>query len=55
MTLPRDLDLTRTRAVIFRDDAVTVITADKRNDWTYETVLDEAAELILSGGVTAAV
>jgi hypothetical protein len=47
LKLPSNLDLKRARAVIFRDDAVVVITADKRNDWTYETVLDNAALLIL--------
>jgi hypothetical protein len=44
--LPVNIDLTRTRALIFADDEVVAITADERNDWTYETVLDNAAELI---------
>jgi hypothetical protein len=44
---PQNIDLTHTRAVIFPEDQVVVITADGRNDWTYETVLDNAAQLIL--------
>jgi hypothetical protein len=46
LKLPTQLDLTRARAVVFRDGVFVVITADKRNDWTYETVLDNAALLI---------
>jgi hypothetical protein len=47
MSLPRDIDLERARAVVFptRED-VRIITADKQDDWTYEAVLDAAAESI---------
>ncbi len=48
---PQDIDLTHARAVLFLKDQAVVITADKRNDWTYETVLDKAAELILGNEV----
>jgi hypothetical protein len=47
--LPRDIDLERPRAVVFpARRPVHIITADvaKRDDWTYETVLDAAAELM---------
>lgn len=45
---PKKIDLAHTRAVIFKEDKVVLITADKRNGSTYETVLDNAAKLILS-------
>jgi len=48
---PQDIDLTNARAMLFLKDQAVVITADKRNDWTYETVLDKAAELILGNEV----
>jgi hypothetical protein len=46
--LPLNIDLARTRALIFPEDQVVAITADGRDDWTYETVLDNAAELIFA-------
>ena len=49
---PQNIDLTHTLALIFPEDQVGVITADERNDWTYETVLDNAAQLILAGKET---
>ena len=47
IVLPQDLDLDRTRAVVFpagRD--VHTITADRRDDRTYEAALDAAIELL---------
>lgn len=47
MSLPRNIDLDRTRAVVFpMGEDVHIITADKWDDWTYEAVLDAVAELI---------
>jgi hypothetical protein len=46
--LPLNIDLTRTCALIFAEDQVVAITADERDGWTYETVLDNAAELIFA-------
>jgi hypothetical protein len=50
--LPQHIDLEHARAVMFLEDQVVVITARERNDWTYETVLDNAAELILGNDVS---
>jgi hypothetical protein len=46
VTLPENIDFKHTRAVIFQDNEVVTITADKRNEWAYETALDNA-KLIL--------
>jgi hypothetical protein len=46
--LPTEIDLRRTRAVVFEDGRPALITADQRNDWTYEAVLDKAALMIAS-------
>jgi hypothetical protein len=44
--LRRDVDLSRTRAVVFpTGQGAHMITATNRDDWTYETVIDAAAEL----------
>jgi hypothetical protein len=48
MAFLEDIDLTRMRAVALSPDGVVFIVGDKGNDWTYETVLDTAAELILA-------
>jgi hypothetical protein len=45
--VPSGFDLAQARAVVFPGDEVVLIMADEQNDWTYETVLDSAAELIL--------
>jgi hypothetical protein len=42
-----DVDLSRVRAVLVREDATVLITAHQRNDWAYETVLDTAAQLVM--------
>jgi hypothetical protein len=45
--LPHDVDLKRLRAIASPEaDKVFGITAEKRDDWTYETVLDACVELI---------
>jgi hypothetical protein len=41
--LPAQIDFARSRAVIFPKRQAALITGKKRNDWTYEAVLDEAA------------
>lgn len=46
VTLPENIDFKHTLAVIFQDNEVVTITADKRNEWAYETALDNA-KLIL--------
>ena len=47
LMLPRDIDLRLTRAVVFSaGEPVHAITADKHDDWAYETVLDACAGLI---------
>lgn len=44
--LPKQLDLSRARAVVFPFGRPIHITGDKRDDWTYEAVVDEAALVI---------
>jgi hypothetical protein len=44
-SLPRHVDVKRTLAVVPCDD-VNIITASKRNDWSYEIVLELAAKLM---------
>ena len=41
--LPSEIDLVRARAVVFQNGNAALISGDKRDDWTYEAVLDEAA------------
>lgn len=49
LTLPRDIDLERTRALVFpAGRAVHVLEARKHDDWTYESVLDAAASLCMA-------
>ena len=49
LTLPRDIDLERTRARVFpAGQAVHVLEARKHDDWTYESVLDAAASLCMA-------
>jgi len=43
---PEEIDLVHTRALLCRNGNVVLISADHRNDWTYETVLDEAVWVI---------
>ena len=45
-SLPSQIDLPRTRAVVFPGGRPVLITGNRRNEWTYEAVLDEAALLI---------
>lgn len=45
-SLPSQVDLPRTRAVAFHGGRPALITGNRRNDWTYEAVLDEVALLI---------
>lgn len=45
--LPSDVDLSSVRAVLVRENSTFLITAHKRNDWTYETVLDTAAHMMM--------
>jgi hypothetical protein len=45
-SLPSQIDLSRARAVVFPGRHPILITGNKRNEWTYEAVLDEAALLI---------
>jgi hypothetical protein len=45
--VPWQVDFTRLRALTFPESSVAFIYGRKRNDWTYEAVLDEAALLIL--------
>ena len=45
-TLPSDVDLSRARAVVFPGTRPILITGNKRNEWTYEAALDEAALVI---------
>jgi hypothetical protein len=52
---PQDIVFRHARAVTFPEDQVVVITADKRDDWTYETVLDNAAQLILGREVSGSI
>ena len=40
LSLRSDIDLVPARAVIFPEGRATLICGDKRNDWTYEAVLD---------------
>jgi hypothetical protein len=42
VNLPAEIDLQRTRAVLWQDRHAVLISGDGRNDWTYEAVLDEA-------------
>jgi hypothetical protein len=49
---PLQIDFTRARAVFFPKGSGAVIFGRKRNDWTYEAVLDEAALLIFKEGGT---
>ena len=51
--LSSEIDLLRTRAVIFTEGRPALILGDKRNDWTYEAVLDEAALMIGVFGVSS--
>jgi hypothetical protein len=44
--LPTQIDLSRARAVVFPDGHPIPIVGTKRNEWTYEAVLDEAALVI---------
>jgi hypothetical protein len=44
--LPTQIDLSRVRAVVFPDGHPIPIVGNKRNEWTYEAVLDEAALVI---------
>jgi hypothetical protein len=48
VNLPQNIDLKRTRAVIFPGDQVVAIAADERNDWAYETALDNAERILAS-------
>ena len=48
LDLPLEIDLLRTRALVFPKGKVCLITGDLRNDWTYEAALDEAALMIVS-------
>jgi hypothetical protein len=48
VNLPQSIDFKRTRAVIFPDNQVVAITADERNDWAYETALDNAERILVS-------
>jgi hypothetical protein len=45
-SLPSQIDLSRARALVFPGGHPVLITGNKRNEWTYEAVLDEAALLI---------
>ena len=48
--LPHDADLRRLRAIIYPGtDKIVGITAEKRDDWTYETVIDACVELNKTG------
>jgi hypothetical protein len=42
LNLPAEIDLVHTRAVLWPDGNPVLISADGQNDWTYESVLDEA-------------
>lgn len=46
--LPAQIELSRARAVIFPKGRAVLLVGKKRNDWTYEAVLDEAALMIAS-------
>jgi DNA uptake protein ComE-like DNA-binding protein len=51
LRVPRNIDLRRTRAVVFLPgQGAHAIAAEEQNDRAYETVLDAAAELIRSPG-----
>jgi hypothetical protein len=41
--LPSQIDLVRTLAVVFPEGRTVPVTGDRRDDWTYEAALDEAA------------
>lgn len=45
-SLPSQVDLTRARAVVFPGGHPLLITGNRRNEWTYEAVLDEVALVI---------
>ena len=45
-SLPVQVDLTRARAIVFPGGHAILITGNRRNEWTYEAVLDEAALVI---------
>lgn len=47
LRLPADVELDRTRAVIFPKERLTLLCSDGARDWTYEAVLDHAALAIL--------
>jgi len=46
VNLPQNIDIKRTLAITFPEDQVVTITADERNDWAYETVLDNAEQIL---------
>jgi hypothetical protein len=50
-SLPAEIDLVYTRAVLWLDEKPVVISGDRQNDWTYEAVLDETVWLLAAHGL----